>query len=52
MSKTIRIEVDTPKIRNPLAINGQRGSGRQVFRDRRDRRIKDFRNSWKNDQER
>ena len=51
MSKTIRIEIDTPKDRNPLAMNGGRGSGKQVFRDRRARRPKDAKRSWKREHE-
>jgi len=49
MSKSIRIEVPQAKERNPLFLLGGKGTGGQKFRDRRDRRSKDARRSWKRD---
>ncbi len=56
MSKTIRsanrddiISVPKVKDRNPLFITGMPGSGRQVFKDKRDKRSKDRKNSWQRD---
>jgi hypothetical protein len=50
MSKTIRIEVPKAKIRNPL-FDGNIGSGRQVFKDKRHKRGKDARKSWQRDEQ-
>jgi hypothetical protein len=47
MSKTIRIEVPKTKNRNPLFIGG--AAGRQVFKDKRDKRPKDAKRSWQRD---
>ena len=44
MSKTFIIRVTKPKNRNPL-VTGERGAGRQVFKDRRDKRAHDARNN-------
>jgi hypothetical protein len=48
MSKTIRIEVPEAKRRNPLVMLGK-GSGRQVFGDRRNKRSKDAGRGWQRD---
>jgi hypothetical protein len=44
MSKTFILKLPKPKSRNPL-VTGERGAGRQVFKDRRDKRAKDSRNN-------
>ena len=48
MSNTIRIEVPKAKNRNPLFMGG-RGSGGHTFRNKRDKRAKDRKNSWQAD---
>ena len=50
MSKTFIIRVTKPKNRNPL-VTGERGAGRQVFKDRRDKRGKE-RKDWREECER
>lgn len=52
MSNTIRIEAPKVKDRNPLFMGGGRGSGGHTFKNKRDKRAKDRKNSWQADQER
>lgn len=49
MSKTIRISIPPPPDRNPLVMNGGKGTGAQVFKDKRNKRAKDAKRSWQRD---